>query len=218
MRKTIIALLLGAGLIFLPQTVFSEKTKKELQEEKMKEAKEAAEKEKKAKEALEAEMQHRKIIDLQKTIRDQQQALQDTLERTRFPLAQFTIDKKEYAPKEAIVPKFTLRNGSRKAFWIDGRLATPVYEIRDKRGKVVFASKRPNYTLPLKKDLMKLGPGQSIQFPKVEGIHVDKPGSYLIRGSYVFFAPVEEDELKDLWTGTITTYPVSFTVPPEKSS
>ena len=218
MKKIVIAWMVGTALLFLPQTVFSEKTKKELQEEKMKEAKVASEKERKAQEALEAEQQHRKIIDLHRTIRDQQQALQDTMERTKFPNVQLTIDKQEYLLKETIIPTFTFRNGSKKAFWIDGRLVAPIYEIRDKQGKVVFVSKQPIYTLPLKKDLLKLKPGQTIQFPRGEEVRMDKPGTYTIRGSCIFFAPVQEEEVRDLWTGTILTNPIVFTVLPEKRS
>lgn len=215
MRKATVAILLGMSIALLPQGALSQDTQKELKEKKAEEIKKEQEQIRKAEEALKAEETHRKLIDLQKTVQDQQKALGEMMAWTRFPLLQFTLDKKEYRVNETIQANFSIKNGSGKPFWVDGRLVAPVYEIRDEKRKAVFVSKRADHPLPLKKNLRKVKPGESIQFPKVEGIRVGKPGRYTIRGSYVFFGP--EEEMEEVWTGAISTFPVTFTVVQEKN-
>ena len=213
-KKIGLIFLAGVVTLFLCQGAVEAKTKRQLEKEKSKEAEEREKQVKKSEELLKSEQQQKKLIDIQKTVQQQQQTIQDMIEWTKFPSVQLGLNKKEYVANEPIEAAFSLKNGSGKTFWVDGRLVAPIYEIRDQKKKAVVVSKRPEYSLPLESDMRALKPGESLSFPKGEALRVALPGTYTIRASYIFFAPEERQE--GIWAGTITAAPVSFTVLPEK--
>lgn len=218
MRKTVAVVAFGTCLLFALQgaSAEKEKTRKEkIQEEKLEETKRTEEQMRRTEDALKAGVQVQQMVDLQATVLQQQRMIQDTLSWIQFPRVGLTLDKEAYLPNEAIVPHFTVTNGSKKTYWIDGRLAKPVYEVRNAVGDVVFASQSPDYTLPQEKDLIEIAPGDALRFPDVT-LRLRDPGRYTVRGTYIFFAP-EEEEGRAIWAGTLSTFPVPFEVAPKES-
>jgi len=212
-QKSLVALSVFIGLLFLiasaglTEDKARPKTKKELQEE----AKKSAEERSKQIEQLEKTQKlSEQIIDQQRVILQQQQALQEVLERTRFQ-AKLDLEKETVGAGELFPFEFTLTNGSQKTFWVDGRKTVPGYEILDDKGRVVASSKAQRNVTPAKKDdLVKLGPGESMTL-KGEGAAPAKAGEYAVRGAYTFAGP-EKRETREIWFGGIFTTPVRLKV------
>ena len=216
-RRTITAGLVVAALVCVASAGLAEekKSKKELQDE----AKRKAQEQQKQAEQLQKNQEvSKQILEQQQLILRQQQAMRDTIERTRIQ-AKLTLAHPDVAPDEAIPFELTIMNASQKAFMIDSRRETPNYEIRDEKGKVVSSSKGKSAPPEMKKgELVPFNPKDKLSFPKGEVAAPSKPGAYFLTGSYFFRTLQGKEGTPDIWFGSIHSAPVRFTVKEKKGS
>ena len=136
---------------------------------------------------------------------DAQLSKEEHRQRTRFLATTLTLKRQTIRPGEPLEIKFTFKNGADRAFWIDGRKRTPVFEIRDPQGKVILSTLQPEEpSHPGPKDLVNINPGKSWTIFEGKGPAVETPGRYLLRIIYAFYKPEPFEEwARRTWFGTL---------------
>jgi len=212
----IFLLTVGSTLFSLVGVGFAEKERAEkqkeiLKEKAKKESEEAAQKAEmdrvRQKQIEEMQMQREKIL-------KEQKGLLETFERNRFASLTVKLPKPVYEVGENIAPEFSIRNGSNRLFYIDGRKSYPKVEVWDKKGtEISIHQVAQEVAPPQEKDMVLLKPGETFVPPPVT-FTVEKPGSYTMRLVYPLMAP--EKKMDGVWFGTINTYSISFKVAEKK--
>jgi hypothetical protein len=112
------------------------------------------------------------------------------------------LPKQTFTADEPIRVALTIRNGSSRPFQIDSRKHSPVYTIRDEKGRVVLTlAKEEKVAPPALEDLTTLKPGDTFQPQSTEPFTLSKPGKYTIEARYAFLPSVEDKP--DVWVGTV---------------
>ena len=200
--------LVGVGLA---EKEVAEKQKEVLKEKAKKAGEEAAQRTEmeraRQKQLEEIRIQREKIL-------KEQKGLVETFERNRFVSLAVKLPKSVYEVGEKIAPEFSIRNGSNRLFYIDGRKSYPKVEVWDKKGtEVSIHQSAQELPLPQEKDMVVLKPGETF-VPTPVDFTMEKPGSYTMRLVYPLMAP--EKKMDGVWFGTINTYSIGFKVAEKK--
>ena len=139
-----------------------------------------------------------------------QQKVQAAINRAVFPFATVALSKKTFKVGEPITFTYTLKNGSKASFFIDGRKFTPTYEVRDAAGKIVLVGKEKTRTSPAGENFTLLEPGRTFGPFSGESFSLSKEGTYTLRAIYTLAQPEEFD--LQIWSGQTKTFPVTFQV------
>ena len=183
--------------------VYAQKTGRQLKEEKEKILEE--EKAKAQQKLSEQQRLPGKGTGRQKALEAQGQSL-ELQQRSRFAATTLTLKESVIRVGEPLELKFTLKNGADRAYWVDKRPLAPIFEVKDKQGKVVLSTRpeKEEISHPNAKDLVKLGSRKSLTLFEGKGPVLNTPGHYTLRVTYAFYEPEPfEKWMKKAWYGTI---------------